>query len=116
MRKTYTRCVVLCAVTLCGPILGLAGSARAQAADRPDGMPAVVSTGRAVSADADPVLPELPEAARERLRELSEKDPAAFRDLLRRSLSARLIWAARGEKLPPDFPVEMAGGMTDDRL
>ena len=63
-------------------------------------------------------LPELPrgmEAMEARLRELSVKDPGAFRDLLRRSLSARLIRAARGEPLPADFPVELAGHLEPGR-
>lgn len=45
----------------------------------------------------------------ERLVALQEKDPAGFRDLLRRSLAARLLWAVSGRPLPPDLPVELAG-------
>jgi hypothetical protein len=44
----------------------------------------------------------------ERLMALEEKDPAGFRDLLRRSLTARLLWGSSGRPLPPDFPVELA--------
>jgi len=31
---------------------------------------------------------------------------------LRRDLAARLLWQARGEKLPADMPVDLAEGMT----
>ena len=44
----------------------------------------------------------------EQLVRLEEKDPAGFRDLMRRSLSARLLWAVTGRPLPPDHPVELA--------
>lgn len=66
-----------------------------------------------VAADPDPRGSEIrpPEDRTtqiERLIALEEKDPAGFRDLLRRSLTARLLWAASGRPLPPDFPVELA--------
>ena len=53
-------------------------------------------------------LPALPASMEDRFRELAERDPAAFRDLLRRDLSARLIRADRDDERKADLPVELA--------
>jgi len=69
----------------------------------------------AVEADAtapQSELPQVPDAQLERLREIAERDPAGFRDLLRRDLAARLLWRVRGDGHSADLPVELAGDMT----
>jgi len=108
MKNTHTLFLAVCLAVLIVPSSGRAGTrAPERAADQPS------AVNRAEPSDSS-LLPELPASVAERFRELEEKDPAAFRDLLRRSLSARLIRTERGEKFPADLPVELAGGMTDE--
>ena len=93
----------------CGLALGFASAVRA---DAPTAVPAAPEAATAaVDGDLADVLSRVPEAQRERLRELEQKDPGAFRDLLRRELAARLLRRER-EQSTGDLPVELAGDVT----
>jgi len=76
--------------------------------------PAADEVARVQAAAPEDGLPRVPGALLERLRELEEKDPAAFQDLLRRNLAARLLWQERGVPSAADLPVELAADFTPD--
>ena len=74
--------------------------------------PAPTSAAPEAATVQDQDLPRVPGRLLERLRELEQKDPAAFRDLLRRSLAARLLRQEQGDGSSADLPVELAGDLT----